>query len=336
MLSSDKINSRTGPQGFSLIELLVVIALVGILVSLLLPAVQSARETGRRMQCQNNVKQIALACLNHEAAQRNFPTAGWTFSWVGDPDRGFNRKQPGGWIYNVLPYVGESILHDLGKGKPNTSTGKWAEVATVVATPLAVFYCPTRRSVNAYRNHYHEVCHNANQVSSEGRNDYAINAGTDIAWDWDSAPNSLNEGDTAYAWPDSKQFTGVSFQRSEVKLAQVRDGTSHTYLLGEKYLSAEHYEDGIDLGDNGNMYIGYDPDTVRWTFWQSAGLIHLPPTPDYLGFANWISFGSAHRGAFNMAFCDGSVRSIDYEIDSTVHRWLGHRDDGQVIDAASF
>ena len=102
-------------SGFTLVELLVVITIIGILVALLLPAVQAAREAARRLQCANNVKQLALAALSHESAITFFPTGGWDKVWLGHPDRGFGKSQPGGWIYNVLPFIEQEALHDLAQ-----------------------------------------------------------------------------------------------------------------------------------------------------------------------------------------------------------------------------
>lgn len=92
-------------RGFTLIELLAVIAIVGVLVALLLPAMQSARESARRVHCRNNIRQLALGCQQHLTQQGFFPSGGWGWCWTGDPDRGFGKSQPGGWAFSVLPFV---------------------------------------------------------------------------------------------------------------------------------------------------------------------------------------------------------------------------------------
>ena len=103
-------------SGFTLVELLVVITIIGILIALLLPAVQAAREAARRMQCSNQLKQLAWARWITNTANKCLPSGGWGPCWAGDPDRGFGRRQPGGWIYSILPYIEQQPLHDLGTG----------------------------------------------------------------------------------------------------------------------------------------------------------------------------------------------------------------------------
>ncbi len=111
-MSSSQIDRR----GFTLVELLVVIAIIGVLVSLLLPAVQNAREAGRRTQCMNNLKQLGLAAQQNLEKLRRFPSGGWGPQWIGDPDRGNSIKQPGGWVYQLLPYMEQQALYDYGQG----------------------------------------------------------------------------------------------------------------------------------------------------------------------------------------------------------------------------
>jgi Protein of unknown function (DUF1559) len=116
---------------------------------LLLPAVQAAREAARRTQCQNNLKQIGLAVLNHESTQKYFPSSGWGWRWNGDPDQGYGGKQPGGWIYSVIGFMEESAIRDAGKGVTNAAQ-RDAVLLAAVGTPVSMFYCPTRRSAIAY------------------------------------------------------------------------------------------------------------------------------------------------------------------------------------------
>src|SRR5215471_7024511 len=114
MVNRPVVSSR--PRAFTLVELLVVIAIIGILVALLLPAIQAAREAARRSECQNHLKQLSLGCHLHVDAHGFFPTVGWGYKWVGDPALGFNVGQPGGWHYSVLPFIEETALHDMAAG----------------------------------------------------------------------------------------------------------------------------------------------------------------------------------------------------------------------------
>ena len=96
-------------SGFTLVELLVVITIIGILIALLLPAVQAAREAARRAKCSNNLKQLSLGCLTHEQANGFLPSGGWGYCWVGDANCGFDKNQPGGWVYTYCPTLSSSL-----------------------------------------------------------------------------------------------------------------------------------------------------------------------------------------------------------------------------------
>ena len=147
-----RLGTRHSPliarPAFTLVELLVVITIIGILIALLLPAVQAAREAARRTQCANNLKQIGLATSSFESSCGHLPPDGWGIIWLGDPDHGRDWKQPGGWIYNLLPFVEQQGLHDLQSGQ--TGSARAAAAAQMLATPLAFVNCPSRRPLAPY------------------------------------------------------------------------------------------------------------------------------------------------------------------------------------------
>jgi prepilin-type N-terminal cleavage/methylation domain-containing protein len=134
-------------HGFTLVELLVVITIIGILIALLLPAVQAAREAARRVQCTNHLKQISLGQLGHEQHFGFFPSGGWSWEWSGDPDRSSGRDQPGNWLFAILPYIEQQDLHDLGMdGQRDALTATQLDGAAARAQQvLTIVNCPTRR-----------------------------------------------------------------------------------------------------------------------------------------------------------------------------------------------
>jgi prepilin-type N-terminal cleavage/methylation domain-containing protein len=324
--------------GFTLVELLVVIAIIGILVALLLPAVQAAREAARRTQCKNNLRQIGLAWMNHEDSIGHFPASGWGWQWTGDPDRGFGEDQPGGWIFNVLPFIEESALRDMGKGVDGAaqfppSQTKQQQMLIANQTPIESFNCPSRRQSIAYplaRNG--DLAYNLNicvQGScSTSRADYAANSGSMNSSEQDG-PASFTAAAT-YTWRfEGVEQNGVTHQRSSITIGQIPDGTSKTMMVAEKYLRTDHYDRGVDAADDQSMFGGHDRDFNRYTTDSFLRQINppqqdTPGTPEN-GF-NW-KFGSAHPSGLHAALCDGSVQSIEYGIDPLVWMKYGGRND---------
>jgi prepilin-type N-terminal cleavage/methylation domain-containing protein len=178
------LDLRRPAGGFSLVELLVVIAILATLVGLLLPAVQSAREFARRQQCANNIRQLALGALGHESGIGHFPTGGWGYFWVGDPDRGFGRDQPGGWAYSVLPFIEQQSVWSLPTdGQRDVITAEQKSKAMeMVRVVLPTVVCPTRRSPKTYPKPANGafVAYNSADLAGDqtvARSDYAANAG---------------------------------------------------------------------------------------------------------------------------------------------------------------
>jgi prepilin-type N-terminal cleavage/methylation domain-containing protein/prepilin-type processing-associated H-X9-DG protein len=332
--------------GFTLIELLVAMSIVSLLVALLLPAIQSAREATRRTQCQNNVKQIALALLLYHDLYRSFPQGGWGHEWVGDPDQGVGQRQPGGWIYQILPNIEEGNLHDLGTGATGSTAAEM--YSERMQTPIALFVCPSRRPCVAWpvvaTYTWVHTPKPFGDVTAVARADYAINAGTSNVLNY-PGPTDLVQGNDPEFWnkqaPYPKGFSGISHLRTSASMKTITDGTSNTYLLGEKYLEPANYSSGVSVGDNESLYAGYCTDLYRF-----AGAIEnmkvsqsplVAPLSDQTtpetGMSGSVRFGSSHSDGFQMAFCDGSVHFVAFDVDAEVHFRSGHRrDNGTPID----
>jgi prepilin-type N-terminal cleavage/methylation domain-containing protein/prepilin-type processing-associated H-X9-DG protein len=314
-----EVGSMKRRTGFSLVELLVVITIIGILVGMLMPAVQSAREAARQTQCRNNLKQLSLACLSHLEAEGFFPHGGWGFECVGLANKGFNINQPGGWIYNILPFMEASNLHNLGVDTSGNIIN--SQLIQLVDTPLAVLNCPTRRRAVTYTpGPSYWQPHWATPLVGCARSDYAINGGVYAEHSDQGGSSNPNSNLSDMTIEDSSGVAGCLWVCTA---AAVTDGVSNTYLLGEKYIDPDHYFDAQDYGDNENAYIGCDRDTMRFDCY--------PPMIDTHGADPNYAFGSAHLGNFNMSFCDGSVRSISYSINQATHQNLCNRQDHNVV-----
>jgi prepilin-type N-terminal cleavage/methylation domain-containing protein/prepilin-type processing-associated H-X9-DG protein len=325
---------------FTLVELLVVITIIGILMSLLLPAVQSAREAARKTICANNIKQMGLAALNHENSNGFLPAGGWGWGWAGDPDLGFGIYQTGGFFYNLLPFVDQKNVHDIGAGQ--TASQKMSTLVQTLSLPIATYQCPSRRQTIAYQYVHGNAYQNVNEPSVCGRSDYAANGGDAVTGGCAWGPGSISAGNAvvkqvAAARSDpsgnftpnsSMQGTGINYLLSTLKMASITDGASRTIMIGEKSLDPDLYTTGVSSGDDQGWDLGYDYDIVRW---GNASNLPVQDTP---GIDTYTLFGSAHSGNSNYVFCDGSVRPLSYSIDGTVFASLCNIADGRLIDDA--
>ena len=332
---------RRRGEGFTLVELLVVIAIIGILVSLLLPAVQSAREAARRIQCANNLKQLGLASQMHVDAHGFLPSGGWGDQWIGDADLGAGKGQPGGWPFHTLAYMEQTARRAMGADM--TLEQRRAAAMQMISTAVREFNCPSKRSSVPYPYLHGGGFRNSDRPRFVGRSDYAGNLG-DLSFEANDIGPSSYEAAATHRWlhsgpdfldrfPDG--HTGVIFQRSEIDLGDIPDGTSKTYLIGEKNLDPNYYDSGQAGNDDQSMYNGHDQDNLRMT---SLNTTTTPPTSrhpakrDTVGFYSTYSFGGPHPAGFLVALCDGSVQTISYTIDPIVHQRFGNRLDGQVLD----
>ena len=236
---------------------------------------------------------------------------------------GYSERQPGGWVFNLLPYVEEATRRNIGAGE--TFDQKKLSRVTLASLPFTLFVCPTRRGSAKFSNaigYFDKV--NINYTPTVGaRGDYAINAGSQPRNQIYAGPATIEEGLDPNSWPDVSDHNGISYQRSLVRHKDVTDGTSITYLVGERYVNKHEYYSGEDPADNSHLYTGYEDDNHR----DTSEL----PASDMADLNMGQAFGSAHSGAFNISACDGSVRSVSYGVDATVHRNLGSRTDGNTV-----
>ncbi len=295
-----------GRSAFTLVELLVVIAIIGILVGLLLPAVQSAREAARRMQCQNNLKQMGLAIHNYHDTYRQFP-------WVNS-----NSTLSGGSAFvAILPYMELSNsfqLYDF------TRTNRDPFNRQVVAQQIPFYYCPSdgRR----------RVVPSCSSDAGRAPGTYAVNVGTqdyNQYWAWLGADRPSLNGMIVYSDTVDRK----------TKMASVTDGTSNTFLVGETAYNLPDYK--FSSGDCQGQ------PRYSFTYWCNPFPGSTACTTEYafnprdiaddgVFDRGWVrSFRSDHVGGVQFVFGDGSVHFITDSIDAETLDRLAARNDGRVV-----
>ncbi len=291
------MNSRR-PAGWSLVELLVVIAILAILLSLLLPAVQAARESARKVQCGNRLRQMSLALLQYHDAKRHFPAA-------------ITSQQRLIWNGAILPFIEQQNLYDRIDPKLPWNVGANAQVCS---TFLPIYRCPSSTAPETMT---------AQGIENRVPCDYLVCAsGTDTR---ESGPGILAGG------PHSD---GVFFIDSRTRLSEVRDGASNTVAVGDSFFQFEEldldhtgYPQFLDRWCVGTLEgVGNEVSEAMGSTGVAINSHRLEVFID----ERELAFGSRHSGGVQMALVDGAVLFFDENIDRAVWRAWGTRNGGEV------
>jgi prepilin-type N-terminal cleavage/methylation domain-containing protein len=297
-------------RAFTLVELLVVIAIIGVLVSLLLPAVQAAREAGRRTQCLNNLKQIGLAVHNYHDTYKVSPPS----HTGGAP----SNDKYGTFFVVILPFIEQQNLFNQFDLKQTWDAGPNPAAAASDGARLSAWVCPSRRS-------HGELSDAEAQVGATG--DYAV---VSVPAPGEAYQHQYLGADVLWGMLIGAERNGVRY-KGRIGFQKVTDGLSNTLMIGEKHIHVNEMNKGGSNGGSadGNVYVN------QTTGWWECHSVRNAGDPQGLGTGpqdqrngRWHLFGSWHPGICQFTMGDGSVRQVPNVIDLTTLTRLADRRDG--------
>lgn len=319
-------------RAFTLIELLVVIAIISVLISLLLPAVQAAREAARRTQCTNNLKQLGLALHNYHDLIGAFPPG--YLSIMNSAT--FDNAGPGwGWAAFALNQMEQSPVYNsinfvLGVDYPANLTSR--------LTTLGSFFCPT----DAYRQDIFTVVDSSTTGTTAGAPICDVASSNYVGSVGTGDPSSLYPYviDSNNGPPGRDNGNGLFFRNHSIRIAQITDGTSQTFAVGER---SQNLSRATWTGAVTNAAVplvalqaeaGLDPEGGGALVISHTGEGHGPNSPS--GLAHGDQYWSLHPGGANFLFTDGSVRFIKEQVGFAIFQALATRQGGEILSADAF